>query len=165
MNNDEQPPYIAEQLPFDQGETPPVPDNVRGIENVGIEPEADKPRNRRFHPGGAGLGSETPKGTTYDPEVLRKKLEEATERDREPTVREDLGYVGLPQKPEAPTPETPPVPPKPTRTRPVGIERNPIVPQPPVERADPKFVKGVAEATRRILRSKPEQEPEDDTKD
>ena len=160
MNNDEQPPYVAEQLPFDQDETPPVPDNVRGIENVGVEPEEVKPRNRRFHPGGAGLGKETPKRTTYDPEVLRKKLEEATERDREPTVREDLGYLGLPQKPEVPTPETPP-----KTSRPVGIERNPIVPQPPVERADPEFVKGIAEATRRILQRKPEQEPEDDTKD
>lgn len=97
MANDEFPPEIPAQLPVEQGEEETQEtDNVIGFDQLEVEPILDKPRNRRFHPGGAGVGEDSP-AEGYDPQVLKDKIEAVSDVvDADPSVWVQTGYTGRP---------------------------------------------------------------------
>lgn len=113
MANDEFPPELPPQVPPGKVEEGlPDTSNVVGFDQVEEEPVEARPRNRRFHPGGAGVGEDSPP-EGFDPAVLKEKIE-AVADDVEPSVRFQTGYTGRPTV--TPT----------KRSRPQPLARRPI---------------------------------------
>lgn len=131
MANDEFPPDLTQQIPTGQVEEGSLDTtNVVGFDQVEVEPVEVRPRNRRFHPGGAGVGEESPP-EGFDPAVLKEKIE-AVADDDDPSVWFQIGYTGRPTVTPA------------KRSRPIPQARRPIqqvlAQRPPVVPAAPEVV-------------------------